>query len=675
MASEIERLVVRLEVSQAKFEKQMANASRSADRSAKRIEGRFQRMNKTLSSTFGALQGVMYKAFAAAAALRGAQVLIDSSIRIENALRIAGLAGAELTGVYDQLFISAQKNAAPIESLAKLYGKVALVQKELGISQEELLGFTENVSVALRVNGASAEASAGALLQLSQALGSGTVRAEEFNSIMEGAQPIALAAAAGIKEAGGSVAKLRQLVIDGKLSSEALFRGFEAGSVILETKLAGATFTVSQHMVQLQNALIDTAGKLDKASGASEILGGAIDSVTITITSAGNALDHFNSGPLARFIKDASKGAGAAENLVEKLTGLPALLAAAQLSGQVMSDVMMGRKPGASIEIAAGDAKLADSNAALQSALDKKYGPQKTTPTTGRIARAVDVTPVSINDYKIPASTKKSKAGSAKKIDEYAREIAQVKEHTDALTAQTLAMQGVNPLIDDYGFALEKARTVQELTSAATKAGIPITKTLAADIDTLATSYAQASVDAEKLAESQDKARQSAEDMKALGKDVMGGFIKDLQAGKSASEALAGALSKVADKLLDVALNSIFDGGGGGLGGIFGGIASILGFAGGTNNAPGGLAIVGERGPELVNLPKGSQVTPSIDTKAMLANKGGGVNVPVNISIDATGADAAGLARVEAQLQKLRSGLPGQIVSTVRDARTRRIIS
>lgn len=33
-------------------------------------------------------------------------------------------------------------------------------------------------------------------------------------------------------------------------------------------------------------------------------------------------------------------------------------------------------------------------------------------------------------------------------------------------------------------------------------------------------------------------------------------------------------------------------------------------FASGTNYAPGGLSLVGERGPELVNLPKGSQVIP-----------------------------------------------------------------
>lgn len=37
----------------------------------------------------------------------------------------------------------------------------------------------------------------------------------------------------------------------------------------------------------------------------------------------------------------------------------------------------------------------------------------------------------------------------------------------------------------------------------------------------------------------------------------------------------------------------------------------IPGFASGTNYAPGGLAVVGEQGPELVNLPRGAQVKPN----------------------------------------------------------------
>src|SRR5690606_3612868 len=135
-----------------------------------------------------------------------------------------------------------------------------------------LLEFTDKIALSLRVSGQSAAESSGALLQLSQALGSGVVRAEEFNSILEGALPIAQAAAAGLEEAGGSVSKLRALVIDGKVSSEAFFRAFEAGATILDDKVAGATLTAAQQFEQLQNALIDAAGKMDEATGLSDAL-------------------------------------------------------------------------------------------------------------------------------------------------------------------------------------------------------------------------------------------------------------------------------------------------------------------------------------------------------------------------------------------------------------------
>lgn len=48
--------------------------------------------------------------------------------------------------------------------------------------------------------------------------------------------------------------------------------------------------------------------------------------------------------------------------------------------------------------------------------------------------------------------------------------------------------------------------------------------------------------------------------------------------------------------------------------------ARIRGYAAGTKYHPGGLAIVGEEGPELVNLPRGSKVYTNQETNTMLSN-------------------------------------------------------
>jgi hypothetical protein len=60
----------------------------------------------------------------------------------------------------------------------------------------------------------------------------------------------------------------------------------------------------------------------------------------------------------------------------------------------------------------------------------------------------------------------------------------------------------------------------------------------------------------------------------------------------------------------------------------------IPGFAVGTSSAPGGLALVGEKGPELVNLPKGAQVTPHSQT--LQALKSMGVPSISNVSVHQT---------------------------------------
>ena len=80
-------------------------------------------------------------------------------------------------------------------------------------------------------------------------------------------------------------------------------------------------------------------------------------------------------------------------------------------------------------------------------------------------------------------------------------------------------------------------------------------------------------------------------------------------------------------------------------------------YAKGTRNHPGGLALVGEQGPELLNLPAGAAVTPAPQTKAMLADGAG--STVINIKVDvAPGADGvtAGRQIVRALEQFYRSG-------------------
>lgn len=114
-------------------------------------------------------------------------------------------------------------------------------------------------------------------------------------------------------------------------------------------------------------------------------------------------------------------------------------------------------------------------------------------------------------------------------------------------------------------------------------------------------------------------------------------------------------------------LGGLFGGGGGGdaLSALFAGSPSdwIAGFASGTEYAPGGWARVGEFGEELVKLPRGAKVLNTGRTRAMERASAGAAPGIGSITINAPGADAAGLRRVEDALRELNASLERRAVT------------
>lgn len=302
MATDLERLVVSLDADIKKFDSSLKRAVATFNGETKKIETRAKVMQKNVQSSFADLgKGLALGAIAAGAAI-AFKNLADGATRTQNALKVAGLSGAELTSVYQQLFQAAQDNAAPVEDLVKLYGRVAINQKELGVSSDRLITFSTNVAKALRVQGTTAQEAQGALLQLSQALGGGVVRAEEFNSIIEGAPTILQAVAVGMQKAGGSVSELRKIMLAGQLTSKEFFNAFERGAPMLDQKLKGSSDTISQALTRLQNSLQDTAGKVDSVFGVSDKTVTVIGEFADAVEGLGKSLTRAADSDLVKFI-------------------------------------------------------------------------------------------------------------------------------------------------------------------------------------------------------------------------------------------------------------------------------------------------------------------------------------------------------------------------------------
>jgi hypothetical protein len=112
-------------------------------------------------------------------------------------------------------------------------------------------------------------------------------------------------------------------------------------------------------------------------------------------------------------------------------------------------------------------------------------------------------------------------------------------------------------------------------------------------------------------------------------------FVNGITNIKNARQALSGLLMDLAKMAAQSAFRGLFGGSK-----IFGGIASLFGIganANGTENWRGGLSWVGERGPELVNLPKGSQVFDAQKSINMMRGARNSEPVQIVLSVQPSG--------------------------------------
>ena len=202
--------------------------------------------------------------------------LADSATVVSNRVMIVSDSVGEAEAGVRELFAIARRTRTPIEEMAQLYQKAMMASDELGISQQDAFRFVEAVGMGLAVQGSSVNTARGALIQLSQAIGTDVVRAEEFNSILEGAYPIALAAARGIDRTGGSVARLRRMVINGEISSKEFFEAILSQYPEIADMFSKTTPTISQAFTVLRNKMTEYMSQSEEARAIAKIFSGSL---------------------------------------------------------------------------------------------------------------------------------------------------------------------------------------------------------------------------------------------------------------------------------------------------------------------------------------------------------------------------------------------------------------
>ncbi|ADU12039.1 tape measure protein [Asticcacaulis excentricus] len=251
-------------------DRRLNEMEKSALKSTAALANIMERGGRDVTEAFrrglGGIAGVLASTFSAQQVIAYA----DSYTGLQNRLRAAGLEGERMKAVEDALYDSANRNGLQVNATAELYQRASLSRQRLGASEDELLQLVSGTAAALKVQGTSAEAASGPLLQLGQVLSGTKVQAEEYNSLIDGLPVVLQAAAKGSERFGGDVAKLTGLVKDGKVTSQEFFRALLNGFPAIEKQADSAVVTVAGSLQTLNNQLGRYVGQTDQGLSATQ---------------------------------------------------------------------------------------------------------------------------------------------------------------------------------------------------------------------------------------------------------------------------------------------------------------------------------------------------------------------------------------------------------------------
>jgi tape measure domain-containing protein len=182
----------------------------------KRIGGSFNKLKNQATSLQGVLASV-----GAAAAVKGFVEAGVSADRTAKRLKFLGDQFGETGKLQAFATKSAEKFALgqtdAEKAVADLFGRL----RPMGIELEDIETVFEGVNVAARQMSLSSADTAGVMLQLSQALGSGRLQGDEFRSIMERLPKIGQAVA---KSMGMPIKQLKELSSQGKITTQEIVK-------------------------------------------------------------------------------------------------------------------------------------------------------------------------------------------------------------------------------------------------------------------------------------------------------------------------------------------------------------------------------------------------------------------------------------------------------------------
>lgn len=170
----------------------------------------------------------------------------------------------------------ASQTGNSLSETERLWESLTTALKSAGATNSQIIALTSTLQKIGTIGGSSSEEMANALRQFGQSIAGGTVRAEEFNSILEQMPELARQIASGL---GISIGDLRKRMLEGKLTAEDALNAIQKQSQSVNEEFDKMPVNIDRAKNSLDVAFKNAINDINQAIGLTSTLAGLMQSV------------------------------------------------------------------------------------------------------------------------------------------------------------------------------------------------------------------------------------------------------------------------------------------------------------------------------------------------------------------------------------------------------------
>lgn len=342
----LRELIIKISANSSSFQSEISRASRmgadyykTMEQGGKKAAAATRETQRSLSQLNSELATVKSSAAGLAGAWAGAfathQLIefADTWNQMNGRLRLASTSTDDFATSQRTLMEISQRTGTSLQANTNLYSRIAQSLRSAGYASADVAKVTETVATSLKLSGASTEEASSVITQLSQALGSGVLRGEEFNAIMENGGRLAKLLADGL---GTTVGGLRNMANNGELTTDKIIP-LLTNVETLRKEFESLPASVGGSAQKVQNAFLAWVGGADSAVGASSSLAGVLDGLANNIDTVANTAGVLVGIGLARYFGNMVGSVAQSTAAVVSNTAAEVALAQAQVRGAQVS--------------------------------------------------------------------------------------------------------------------------------------------------------------------------------------------------------------------------------------------------------------------------------------------------------------------------------------------------